>query len=590
MTPWMRSAAVIALLAVAACKGGGEAPPEVAEQPPESGGGESGGGSGGSGGQPGGQQPPPTYTPLSVDDTEAFRLLQQASFGSSSDDIDIVKDMGIEGWIEDQFSKPLLPYTDRIVDEHNYDGSVYSDNVQALFWERAVHGDDQLRQRVMYALSQIIVASMDHPEVRLRAQEYGVYVDLLQKHAFGNYCELVKEVSYNPVMGLYLTHLGNRKDNPEMGFVPDENYAREVMQLFTIGLEMLDPQGRPLGEETYTVDDIQGLAAIFTGLSWADTDFDRPRVDDKNRFLPMESFRAHHEDDPKTFLGYTVDLGNDAVNSIDAALEHLLSHQNVAPFVTKQLIQKLVTSNPSPEYVGRVGAAFEAGQYTMPDGTTVGTGQRCDMQATIAAILTDEEARGIPTDENFGKIRNPVLSLSSLLRAYRVKQAVSTSGAIPVAWGLDRLEEQDRFGINAFVSPSVFNFYRPGYVGPGTDSAEEGLVTPEYQLATTSSMVGYVNVMEDYVDGPRLIDGAVNVAVVDYSELEAIAHDPDALVDRLDRDLMGGMLSEANRREIVDAVAVIQIRSGDNEEHDRRRRTQAAMMMTIVSPEFLVQR
>ena len=526
--------------------------------------------------------------PVLLSDESAFRFLQQATFGASAQDIEDLKASSFDAWFEGQLAQSYVPYTDRIRDESLVSFTNES-TAQRLFWERVVHGEDQLRQRVAYALSQIIVVSMNDTQLRNNVRTYAVYLDLLQEQALGNYCQLVRDVSLTPAMGLFLTHLGNPRANEETGFVPDENYAREVMQLFTIGLENLDAQGQPTGSETYTSEDVQGLAAVFTGLGWADTDFFFPRVTDFNRYLPMESFLAQHEDAPKTFLGTTIDLGNDAIVSVEAALDHLLAHPNVAPFISKQLIQKLVTSNPSPAYVGRVSQAFETGRFRLANGTEVGAGSKCDMTATVAAILMDEEARNFSVSSTQGKIRSPILRLANLIRTFRVPQEVSASGAIPQAWILDRLEDSVYLGINAYVSPSVFNFFRPGYVGPGTESAAAGLLTPEYQIATTPSLVGYINTIEDFIDGPPLSESEANVALMNISELLVLADEPTSLVQEVDRLLTGGLMSAQNRAAIEEAVALIDVQGGDIDS-DRRRRVEMALLMAVTSPEFMVQR
>lgn len=575
MRSFLRILSVSALALVAACgpQGSSDDNGGIPSAPPPSGGGSGSGGGG-------------SAQPLT--DAEAFRFLQQASFGASADDLDALKASGIDAWISAQMDAPYEPYTDRLVEARDL-GWINDNAAQSLFWERAIYGEDQLRERMAYALSQIVVVSLRVPALNGRVEEFGVYLDLLQEQALGNYCQLIRDVSLTPTMGLFLTHLGNRRADPDEGFVPDENYAREVMQLFTIGLEELDAQGRPQGRETYTLDDVQGLAAVFTGLSWADTDFYYPRVTDFNRLLPMESFAAQHESAPKSFLGTTVDVGTDAIISVEVALDHLLAHPNVAPFISKQLIQKLVTSNPSPEYVGRVSAAFEAGQYRLSDGTLIGSGQRCDLAATAAAILTDSEARQAPSSDTYGKIRNPVLRLASFLRAYREPQTITTSGYVPQASVLDSLESSERFGINAYVSPSVFNFYRPGYVGPGTESADAGLLTPEYQLATTPSLVGYINTMEDVIDGVWIRDDRPNLGLIDLSGLDAIADDTALLVNEIDRTLTGGTLSDANKTAIIEALELITFRDS-TALTERRRRSELALLMVSTSPEFIVQR
>ena len=239
--------------------------------------------------------------------------------------------------------------------------------------------------------------------------------------------------------------------------------------------------------------------------------------------------------------------------------------------------------------MGRVAEAFEAGQYRLGNRTVIGTGQRCDLAATAAAILSDPEARTVPSSTTVGKIRNPVLRLASLIRAFRVEQSVTTSGPVPSAWLLDNLERSDALGINPFVSPSVFNFFRPGYVGPGTESADAGLVTPEYQVATTPAMVGYINVMEDFIDGPPLSDGERNVAVMNTSPLLVLSDSAVELVAEVDRILTGGMLSDENRRFIEETVELVELRGWDIDD-DRRRRVELALLMTVVAPEFMVQR
>lgn len=521
---------------------------------------------------------------------DAFRFLQQATFGVSDGDVDDLMAKGINTWLVEQLAEPSVDYVSR-VEEASAERRITTAIPKTLFWERALYGDDQLRQRMAYALSEIVVTSVEDTSVSQNPDAYASYADILQDNALGNYCQLVRDISFNPVMGLYLTHLGNRRADEETGFKPDENYAREVMQLFTIGLERLNMDGTPVGEETYTNQDVRGLAQVFTGLSWADTDFEDPRVNENNRFLPMESFRAQHEDGPKTFLGTTINLGDDAVISVNAALDTLLAHPNVAPFISKQLIQKLVTSNPSPDYVERVAEAFENGQTYLSNGTVIGTGQRCDLAATAAAILIDPEARGEPEDETFGKLRSPLLRVANLLRAYRVDKDVTTSGPLPSGRDLENLEEENRLMHNVFSAPSVFNDYRPGYVAPGTESAEQGLLMPEFQMATTSNLVAYINVMEQFIKlkGTDSVEGRSMLAEMNFDSLEALADQPEALVSEIDTLLMGGQLDDANRAAITAAVDEIRI-SSNNPEQGIGRRVRLALLMAVVSPEYIVQR
>nr|WP_233061354.1 DUF1800 family protein [Parvularcula mediterranea] len=513
--------------------------------------------------------------------------MQQASFGGTPEEVSQLRNNGIEPWLVAQLNAPYAPYTPRIqeIDRSRF---IQTRDYVELWWERIVNGDAQLRERMAYALSQIVVVSLRDPGVAKQRLAFATYTDLIQREALGNYCDLIREVTMTPAMGIFLTHLGNKKADAETGFVPDENYAREILQLFTIGLETLDAAGRSTGAETYTPEDVSGLAAVFTGLSWADTDFDRPRIDEFNRYALMEGYRAEHEAMPKSFLGTTIDFGEDAETSVAATLDFLLSHPNVAPFISKQLIQKLVTSNPSPQYVRRVAETFEAGRYTLANGQSIGTGRRCDLAATAAAILTDEEARR-PAGNDYGKIRSPILRLAQLIRTYRVDQEVTRFGEIPNAFFISDAEDSDKLGVNAFLSPSVFNFYRPGYVGPGTESADLDLVTPEYQLATTPSLVGYINAVRRYASQPNRGVTDFDVAVIDYQRLTDVADDATALLNRVDGDLTGGLLSAENREKILSVLEMIEVK-GNDADNDRKKRVETALFMVAISPEYVVQR
>jgi uncharacterized protein (DUF1800 family) len=464
-----------------------------------------------------------------------------------------------------------------------------ADDYQTFFWERAVHGEDQLRQRLTFALSQIVVASVADGSLSNSRESYALYADLLNREALGNYCDLIKRVSYTPSMGQYLTHLGNQKADPERGIVPDENYAREVMQLFTIGLDELDMSGQSTGTSSFTEDDVEALAAVMTGLSWENTKFRWPKVTDENRYRPMVAYDDYHEDEPKVFLGQSIAFGANADASIDAALDVLLSHQNVAPFISKQLIQKLVTSNPSPAYVRRVAEVFESGRYQLQGGKSVGTGRRCDMAATAAAILLDDEARNQERPANSGKLRAPILRLAQLLRAYRIEREVSRSGPAPYAWHLSRLEDSSRFGHNAFSARSVFNFYRPGYVAPGTRSAELGLVAPEFQIESAPSSVGYIDMIAEYANGVRVSSEEPDMMLLDYRPLDALADDPEQLLSEIERLLVGQRLSDEVRPNILEAISLIGINENDPEK-GRARRRRIALTMALTSPRYMVQR
>ncbi len=369
--------------------------------------------------------------------------------------------------------------------------------LQDSFWQQALAAPDQLRQRVKFALSQILVVSAENGTIASLADSHASYVDLLGEHAFGNYRQLLEAVATHPAMGIYLSHLRNRKGDPVTGRVPDENFAREVMQLFSIGLLELNQDGTPrlvngAPVETYTNADTSGIARVFTGWSWAaptttDQAFNGSTTatyPDRN-VRPMQPYPQFHETGAKTFLGVTIPPNTSAQASMKIAMDTLFNHPNLCPFIGRQLVQRLVTSNPSPAYVGRVAAAC----------ANNGSGVRGDMKAIIRAILLDAEARDAAkiTDPQWGKVREPVLRLSNWARCFN---ATSASGNWTIR-GLD--SPSTSLGQQPLRPPSVFNFYRPGYTPPNTAIATAGLVAPEFQIVGETSVVGYVNFMQGVI-------------------------------------------------------------------------------------------
>ena len=331
---------------------------------------------------------------------EAARFLMQSSFGPTETEIARVQALGFSGWIDEQFALPQtlhLPYV-----QANYNVLLFGANfafVQDSFWQQAIPAPDQLRQRVKYALSQIVVVSAESGTIANVSDGLANYVDLLGQHAFGNYRTLLEAVATSPIMGIYLSHLRNQKADPLTGRVPDENFAREVMQLFSIGLTEINLDGTPKlvnGQpvETYTNADITGLARVFTGWSWAAQDtsnasFNGGGTAYADRILrPMQPYPQFHETGTKTFLNVTIPASTSAQASLTIALDTLFNHPNLCPFIGRQLIQRLVTSNPSPAYVGRVSAAC----------ANNGAGVRGDMKAIVRAILLDDEARNAAPD------------------------------------------------------------------------------------------------------------------------------------------------------------------------------------------------
>ncbi len=441
-------------------------------------------------------------------------------------------------------------------------GNVPRQRINTLYWDHIVGADDQLRQRMAFALSQILVysdaADSDQP---MRAH----YQDILIRNAFGNYRELLEEVTYSSAMGEWLTYRGNRKGDPRRGRMPDENYAREILQLFSIGLielnldgtPRLDAQGQQI--ETYTNADIEGLARVFTGLSWAGGEFFREPQD--GNIQPMEMYPEQHSELEKAFLGTTIPAGTSGEESIDRALDTIFNHPNVAPFISRQLIQRFTQSDPSPQYIENVARAFEAGSFTAQGGRQFGNGQRGDLQATLAAVLLEPTIFAEPADGATivsGKVRGPILRFTHWARAFDIEGM----DAYNERRLLDTRSTEGALGQQAFRSPSVFNFYRPGYVAPGTNAGERNITVPEFQIVNESTSVGYLNFMTDFAfDRGSQRNRDIETYKPDYSDELALVDDPQALVNHLDNLLTGGRMSEAEKTDIVDIISTVQIRT-----------------------------
>ena len=541
-------------------------------------GGCGGGGGGGSAAAPA-PTPPPT---ASVTAPEAVRFLAQASFGANDAAIDEVVASGYAGWIEAQFARPQTlhrTHVESVIDPAQPLQQVYRDAVLDTFWTQAITGADQLRQRVAFALSEIFVVSQLTGTINQRPRGLADYLDMLGREGFGSFRTLLERVSLHPIMGLYLSHLRNQKEDPATGRVPDENYAREVMQLFTIGLYQLNADGSDRlngqGERiaTYGNDDVTGLARVFTGWSWAGPDTSGQRffggaADPDRDVLPMQGYPQYHSTADKRFLGVTIPANTGPTESLRIALDTLANHPNVGPFFGRQLIQRLVTSNPTPAYVGRVAAAFNDN----------GRGVRGDLKAVLRAVLLDNEARGADglADPQFGKLREPVLRLAVWARAFK---ATSTSGG----WRIRSTSDAStQLGQTPLRAPSVFNFFRPGYVPPNTSIAAAGLVAPEFQIAGETSVAGYLNYMRNVITNGAGAGTDVRSA---YTDEIALATDPQRLVERVELLLTGSQLASATRTAIRDAVAAIPAESANAAAN----RARLAVFLVMAAPEFIVQ-
>jgi uncharacterized protein (DUF1800 family) len=556
----------------------------------------------------------------------AARFLIQAAFGPDQDsaadpdqipeNVEEVMAMGFEAWINDQLTRPIGTLRPMVQWQNEQPGSaaIYNDRKQNAWWGRAMglpklrpdavttQLPDPLRQRVAFALSQIFVIS-DRME-RLAVEPEGMvhFYDMLLGHSFGNFETLLRDVSLHPCMGIYLSHLGNRKSDPVAMTFPDENYAREVMQLFSIGLWMLDDDGTRLLDAndkpipTYSNSNITELARVFTGLAYGqlangsnNTNFG---AYDGDFTSPMKGWDEHHDLAPKTLLlGVTTPLrvassgntGTATMADVNALMSNLANHPNVGPFIGKLLIQRLVTSNPSDAYVGRVAAAFNA----LPRG---------DLGRTVKAILLDAEARdpAMMSDPEFGKLREPFLKPVNVARAFN---ATSPNGWYYLdAFALDHTQEP-------FKAPSVFNFYLPTYSPPGPLAAA-GLVAPEFQIVNASSGVTAPNYFWNHISGGLhrwgVGDASKNTTLnLDQEWLlnvpaEAVNDpspsvqplDPDPLIRRLDLVLTGGTLSPRSFQIIREALNRIGPGSGWEWPRDRLK---LAIYLIVSSPEFAVQ-
>ena len=540
---------------------------------------------------------------------EAARFLTQATFGPTSAEIDSLMGLGYAGWIDRQFTLPATSHRshwearDATIRAADPNASAGQDQVWESFWKQAVNGEDQLRLRVAFALSQVFVISALDGNVGNQPRALAAWLDMLGQQAFGNYRSTLESVALHPLMGFYLSHIRNQKADTTTGRIPDQNFARESMQLFSLGVLKLNPDGTPLlvdgvAVESYGPADVAGLSQVFTGFSYSCAVQNNScffngvngGVGDPDRFFkPMMAYPAFHSTEPKSFLGVTIapQAVADPAASLRVALDTLAAHPNVGPFLGQQLIQRLVTSNPSPAYVRDVAAVFNNN----------GAGLRGDLKAVVRAILLHPEAK--LASNRAGKLREPVLRLSAYLRA--LPHASDTG-----YWRVGNTDNASTsLGQTPLRAPSVFNFYRPGYIAPGSLSAAAGMVAPEMQLLNESSVAGWVNHMRDNLNsGVGQNNGTVNGVVLNRRDLQrnwapelALAAQPADLVAALGDKLLNGRLSTTLATEAATAVGRIAIPAlnagGTNQgtiDAAKLNRVRSAVLLLVGSPEFLVQK
>jgi len=557
--------------------------------------------------------PPPApgagnYTyPAAATDPEAARFLLQAQFSASPAEISALRASSYDAWINDQFGQPVGTKGWDWLNQRGYNAvdntTAYYDNTypgDAMIWQQLMTSTDGLRKRVALALSEICVVSLSGLDFNWRSHAIAHYWDQLVANAFGNFRQVLEDVTLNPAMGYYLNTRGNQKENVASGRQPDENYAREILQLMSIGLVELNQDGTAKRNgsgqvvESYTQSDVTNLARVFTGYDYNQSQNSPITVPGTARVVPSTDFTrlpmslnaSLHSTLAATFLGTTVAAGTPGAAALKTALDTIFNHPNVGPFIGKQLIQRLVTSNPSPGYVSRVAGAFNNN----------GAGVRGDMRAVIKAVLLDNDARGPAglADPMFGRLREPMLRFVQWGRTFGITSQYGS-------WKIGDLSSVGtRLAQSPLRSPSVFNFFRPGYVPPSTSLATAGAVAPEFQLVNESSVGGYLNYMQGvirsgiFVNAPDLPNGGSNgnngfdIKAAYTTEL-AIVADADALVARVNLLMTGGQLSAATVKLIADALkaTAITAASTDNAKRDR---VAAAIFLVMASAEYLIQK
>jgi uncharacterized protein (DUF1800 family) len=506
---------------------------------------------------------------------DAARFLSQATFGArSTEEIDALRTMGYEQWLWAQFNAPTLQHTSYLDWQRQRSSNLKAsdDMSYEAIWQQWLFGADQLRARTAFALSQILVVSNIAPDLRPYAMSS--YMDTLNQFAFGNYRDLLGAVTRHPTMGYYLNLLGSEKENAAKTLHPNENYAREFLQLFTIGLAKLnldgsvqkDAAGNPL--PTYDEATVQGFARAFSGWSFAQAkSFHNADENlEANWTTPMAPYAEYHESGSKQLLDGQVLSGGSITSDLDAALDSAFRHPNVAPFVCRQLIQRLVTSNPSPAYLARVAGVFNDN----------GSGVRGDLRAVVRAILLDAEARDptLGAAGRFGKQREPVIRFANLLRALGAGNPNQRNA-------IHELDSSEAgLGQSPLLAPSVFNFFSPNYRPAGAVAAA-GLTAPEFQITTETTVVGALNFFTNVINSGGY-GGGDGRLTLDYTPWQTVAATPSALVDTLELLFFNGQMTAGTRSRLTTLVAAIPASQS-------AKRVKQALILTMLSPDHVIQ-
>jgi uncharacterized protein (DUF1800 family) len=489
----------------------------------------------------------------------AARFLDQATWGPTPESISALQQMGIYNWLNAQFAlntsnipnQPLLDSTGK----PNRD----IHPVQAAFFQNTVTGKDQLRQRVAFALSQMWVVSFTGLPI---AYAYPPYWRIFRDQAFGNYRDLIRAVTLSPAMGRYLNMANNNKGNPAKNTSANENYARELMQLFTLGLTQLNADGTPVLDQnknpapTYDPAVVPNMAKLLTGWTYPTAPGAAPKKNNPQYFFgQMFAVESEHDTSAKTIFGnVTIPAGQTAEQDLDSLLDALMAQPTMAPFVSRQLIQHLVTSNPSPQYIARVSSMFQ----------NDGNGLKGNLQAVINAILTDPEARAgdDPSSElsnaNFGHMREPVLFLPNLLRG--LNATLSANSTI--------YYDTSELGENLFAPPSVFSYFSPQYRIAG------GLLAPEFQIYSTQTAADRADIVNAILYGA--IDKGTTVNLAPFVQQ---ATDTASLLNYIKSIFLHGSMSSALEQAVIDAMGAASTPSA---------RVQTALYLVLTSNEYQI--
>ncbi|MBI4625577.1 MAG: DUF1800 family protein [Verrucomicrobia bacterium] len=540
--------------------------------------------------------PPPALDLSRISAQDSARFLTQATFGSTNDGIYALIQKGYGAWLNEQMALPPSLHRAATMADFAANATAGGQGTrnpitlaydrpggahrQAAWWKLAVTGPDQLRQRVAFALSQILVTSDTNGTINGWQEGAANYYDIFVRGAFGNFRDVLEQVTLSPMMGIYLSSLRNAK--AVGGATPDENYAREIMQLFSIGLNELNPDGtlrldsygQPI--PTYTQETIVQMAKVFTG--WAYNNPSANATANSNLFRgspadyinPMILWPAFHDDTQKTIVGGKIlPAGQGGIEDLKAALDTLFSHPSTAPFISRQLIQRLVTSNPSPGYIYRVAQVF----------ANNGAGVRGDLGAVVRALLTDYEARSpaVATSATFGKLKEPLLRATAILRAF---EAASNAGRFNIA------NPEGALGQAALRAPTVFNFFEPNFVLPGAVAAA-GLYAPEYQILTDTTALTQPNFYYTYIYNNRsATDPAQQTIGLSLDSWLGLARTPQTLVDSLNLLLAAGSMPKATSDRIVAALVAMPTNTTTAD----LERVRSAIYLTVTSAQGAIQK